>query len=299
VATDYKYLLPRIGKLIASRRCVLFVGAGISRTAKIAEPLNSDQFLPTWPDLLMLLLKQAAESSYLEAEEFSTLTQAVQDKKFLFVAEAIKKRMGSKEFDDSLERIFRNPNLKPNNRHKLITELPFQAIITTNYDKLIETAYAQIAIPPVYCYDNSSDVIASLAANKFFILKAHGDIDRKDTIILTERDYRNMVYRQPGYRAALNSMFIMKTVLFIGSSLSDTDINLVLETVSEAFTAKGTRHYALVPEGGTGSEEVQHWREFFGIQILTYQASDGHPEIDVFLQSLVTQLSPLGSTPPA
>jgi hypothetical protein len=44
----------------------------------------------------MLLLKQAAEASYLEAEELSTLRQAVQDKKFLFVAETIKKKMGSK-----------------------------------------------------------------------------------------------------------------------------------------------------------------------------------------------------------
>jgi hypothetical protein len=289
--TDYEIALPRIAKLIAKGRCVLCVGAGISRVYDTVNISDNDHILPNWPDLLKLLLNRACDSSYLDAKDVSELSRAVDDKKFLFVAEALKKRMGSKEFDDSLELIFRNPILKPNNRHSLIAALPFDAIITTNYDKLIETAYARIGpIPPVYCYDNSPDVIASLAVNKFFILKAHGDIDRKNTIILTASDYRNMVYRQPGYRAALNAMFITKTILFIGYSLGDTDINLVLETVSESFSAKGTRHYALLPEGGIGSEEAQHWKEFFGIHILTYKATEGHPEIEKFLHRLTERV---------
>ena len=94
----------------------------------------------------------------------------------------------------------------------------------------------------MYSYDNASDVISALANNRFFVLKAHGDIDRKDTIILSERDYRDMTYRRPGFKAALNTLFISKTILFVGTSLSDTDVNLVLETVTEAFSAKGTRH---------------------------------------------------------
>ena len=118
------------------------------------------------------------------------------------------------------------------------------------------------------------------------ILKAHGDIDRKDTIILSERDYRDIIYRTPGYRAALNVIFITKTLLFVGASLSDPDVNLVLESVSEAFDGKATRHYALVPEGDVSDEEVRHWREFYGVHMILYKASKGHPEVDMFLETI-------------
>jgi hypothetical protein len=73
-------------------------------------------------------------------------------------------------------------------------------------------------MPPVYTFDNAPDVIASLSNDWFFILKAHGDIDRKETIVLSERDYRDIIYREPGFRAAMNAIFITKTVFFVGTN---------------------------------------------------------------------------------
>jgi hypothetical protein len=187
-----------------------------------------------------------------------------------------------------LDCVFRSPTLQPTERHKIIIQIPFSAIITTNYDKLIELAYAFInkSLPPTYTFDNSPDIVSALSNNRFFVLKAHGDIDRKETIILSERDYRNIVYRQPGYRAVLNAIFIMKTVLFIGTSLADPDVKLVLESVSESLTGKGPTHYALLPIKEAGNEEVVHWRDYFGIRIIQYEATKGHPEIDLFLKEI-------------
>lgn len=272
---------------ILDRRCVLFAGAGLSRGEVEINGSTREQALPTWSNLLIVLLDRAAELNHLASAEASRLRRAVKDKKFLFAAEAIREKMGAREFDDALEKIFRDPSLRPTHRHQLITQIPFAAVITTNYDKLIENAYARSGtIPPEYSHDNAPDVISALSTNRFFILKAHGEIDRKDTIILSERDYRNMTYKEPGFKAALNTIFISKTVLFVGTSFNDPDVNLVLETVTEAFSAKGTRHFALIPSGDMGSEETQHWREFFGIQFLSYKASKGHPEVDDFLERL-------------
>jgi SIR2-like domain len=118
------------------------------------------------------------------------------------------------------------------------------------------------------------------------VLEVHGDIDRKDTVVLSERDYRDLVYRSPGYRAALNTLFITRTVLFVGAGLTDPDITLVLESVSESFGGKGPRHYALLPRREAGDAESDHWRDFFGIRLLQYSASKGHPELDEFLDQL-------------
>jgi hypothetical protein len=287
---DTKAAVPNVpGQLaeaIARHNCVLFAG-GVSRANIDIDGSTREQYLPGWPDLLIVLIDRAAKLQHLSSGEASRLRRAVKDKKFLFAAEAVKKRMGPREFDDALEITFRNPALRATRRHHLITQIPFGAIVTTNYDKLLETAYAQCGtIPPVYSYDNAPDVISALSSNRFFILKAPGDIDRKDTIVLSEQDYRDMIYRRPGFKAALNTIFISKTVLFLGTSLHDVDVNLVLEAVTEAFSAKGTRHFALIPSGDIGQEETQHWREFFGIQLLAYKASKGHPEVDIFLERL-------------
>ena len=272
---------------VAAGRAVLFAGAGVSRGEVQTPEGPLEQYLPGWGDLLISLLDRAVAVQHIGAGEGKKLRKAVKDEKFLFVAETVRRRLGAGEFDEALDQLFRGENLRPTRRHKTISEIPFSAIITTNYDKLIEAAYAQGGhIPPTYTFDNAPDIISSLSHNRFFIMKAHGDIDRKNTIILSEKDYRDIVYRNPGYRAALTTLFITKTILFVGTSLTDTDVNLVLESVSESFGGKGPRHYALVPRASAGDAELQHWRDFFGIHLLEYKATKGHPQVDSFLEIL-------------
>jgi hypothetical protein len=272
---------------IRGRRCVLFAGAGVSRGTIQDNGEPKELYLPTWDGLLIELLNRAKALRYIEPGEAGKLQKAVKEGKYLFVAQTVRQVLGARAFGDAFEDIFRSPTLKPTNRHALITRIPFLAVLTTNYDKLLESAYAaQGSIPATYTYRDAPDVIAALSHGKFFILKAHGDIDRKDTIILSEKDYRDVVYREPGYRAALNTIFITKTVLFVGASLSDIDVKLILESVSESFSGSGPTHYALVPWSDAAESEVIHWRDFFGIHLIRYKATKGHPEVDAFLSQL-------------
>jgi len=274
-------------KAIRDHRCVLFAGSGLSRGAIQGNGEPKEVALPTWDGLLIELLNRATTLNYISPREAGNLRKAVKEGKYLFVAQTIRRILGARAFYDALEEIFRNPNLKPTRRHHLITQIPFLAVVTTNYDKLLESVYAtQGDIPATYTHQDAPDVIAALSHEKFFILKAHGDIDRKDTIILSEKDYRDVVYREPGYRAALNTIFITKTVFFVGAGLSDVDVKLILESVSEVFGGRGPIHYALVPWGEAADSEVMHWRDFFGIHLIRYKATQGHPEVDAFLAEL-------------
>lgn len=281
---------------IRTKKCVLFAGAGLSRGSIQGDGEEKEIDLPTWDGLLVELLNRARSLDYVSANEAGKLRKAVKEGKYLFVAQTIRHVLGARAFDDTLEAIFRNSELKPTTRHYLIAQIPFIAIVTTNYDKLLESAYAaQGYVPPTYTYRDAPDVIAALSHQKFFILKAHGDIDRKDTIILSEKDYRDILYREPGYRAALNTIFITKTVFFVGASLSDVDVKLILESVSESFSGRGPVHYALVPWGDASDSEVIHWRDFFGIHLIRYKATKDHPEVDNFLSQLRDAVVPAGA----
>ena len=272
---------------ITSRRCVLFTGAGVSRASVQVKKKTTEQYLPNWEGLLILLVDRAVQNGHTTPPEGNKLRDSVKQGKYLFVAETVRRLLGARDFDDVLEDIFRNDRLRPTNRHKLISRIPFSCIVTTNYDKLLEATYAQNGyLPPTYTFSDSPNVISALSHERFFILKAHGDIDRKESLVLSERDYREIIYRQPGYRAALNTLFITKTVLFVGTSLNDVDVRLVLESVSESFSGKGLIHYAIVPSQSFSDAELQHWREFFGIQLLLYKATKGHPQVDQILNIL-------------
>ncbi|HPQ72286.1 MAG TPA: SIR2 family protein [bacterium] len=276
---------------IVSNRCVLFAGSGVSRGKVTQKGKSVEQYLPTWEGLLVLLVDRAIKNGYTSSVEGQKLRRAAKDGKYLFVAETVRKLLGAREFDDALEEIFRNPALHHTKRHELISQIPFNCVVTTNYDKLLEVTYARRGnIPPTYTFYDSPDVISALSHNRFFILKAHGDIDRKDSLVLSEKDYRDIVYRQPGYRAALNTIFITKTVLFLGTSLNDIDVRVVLESVSESFSGKGPQHFAIVPSQSFSDAELQHWKQFFGIHLLLYRATKGHPQVDNILEVLVKKV---------
>jgi hypothetical protein len=276
---------------IVGGQCVLFAGAGVSRAKVKTNGKTIEQYLPDWDGLLILLVERAVQNGLTTPTEGSKLRTAVKAGKYLFVAETARRLLGAREFDDALEDVFRRAELRPTNRHELISRIPFNCVVTTNYDKLLEATYAQKGyIPPTYTFSDSADVIAALSHGRFFVLKAHGDIDRKESLVLSEKDYRDVVYRQPGYRAALNTIFITKTILFVGTSLNDVDIRLVLESVSESFSGKGPRHYAIVPSQSMSDAELQHWREFFGIHLLLYRATKGHPQVDRILDIIASKV---------
>src|SRR5947209_2177670 len=171
----------KLVEAVVEKKAVLFAGAGVSRGKVQKEEGTVEQYLPGWGDLLTVLLDRAASIGHLKTSEATKLKRAVKEKKYLFVAEAVRKKMGAREYDEALDDIFRNPRLKLTKRHELIAEIPFTAVVTTNYDKLIEAAYSQYKyIPPTYTFDNAPDIISALSHGRFFVLKAHGDIDRKD-----------------------------------------------------------------------------------------------------------------------
>ncbi|MFE4123980.1 SIR2 family protein [Priestia sp. YIM B13486] len=112
--------------------------------------------------------------------------------------------------------------------HNLLTEIPqINTIVTTNYDTLFEEAYGRSLSTII---QNSN--IPYVDDRQVKLYKIHGDIKQPDTIIITKNDYTNFFRREnePIWNK-IKSLIAEKTILFVGYSLSDQNIDYLLDNV--------------------------------------------------------------------
>jgi len=261
-------------KKIKADSCVVFVGSGLSRPE-----------LPDWKGLLTKMVDWAANNGIsLNPDERTELEKHINENKLLLVAEEIRKRMGKQGFLRFMLDTFRDPKLQPKTTHKLIAQIPFKAIITTNYDVLLESTYTPK--PPVFTHSKEAELSEYLHNDKFYIFKAHGDIDDIETVILGRRNYRELP-KNSAYNDHLKSVFMTKTVLFIGYSLTDYDMMLLLDDLSTTFKGYTVRHYALIYANEVSSIEQNRFLEDYNIQIIPYESPNkDHREVTEFLTKL-------------
>ena len=96
------------------------------------------------------------------------------------------------------------------------------SVITTNYDKLIETFF------------DFNPLIGNniLLSNPYgSVYKIHGCVSQPDMIIISESDYDTFDKKYDLIRAQLLSLFIHNPIIFIGYSVNDENIRKLLKTI--------------------------------------------------------------------
>jgi hypothetical protein len=111
------------------------------------------------------------------------------------------------------------------------------------------------------------------------IFKIHGSVSVLDEIVLTEADYRNLLYHEPGYRAILSAVFITKVVLMIGFSFADPELAVLTESIRESLKRRSAPDFLVLPKGEKGAIERRRLQNDFGIEVIEYEATEGHPEL--------------------
>ncbi|MDV7620847.1 SIR2 family protein [Acinetobacter baumannii] len=195
-------------------KLMLFLGAGISSVLD----------LPNWGDLINLL----AEDCGYEPSIFNILA----DGNALILAEFyyIKhyKKFGTlrTKLDQKWHTADSMAKLKTSKFHKILATKNFQLIYTTNYDQWIEKAFELYNEP----FHKITDVLHISDAKKNVpqIVKFHGDFTDDSSIVLNESSYyRRMKFEDP-IDVKFKSDLLNHSVLFMGYSLSDTNIRRVL-----------------------------------------------------------------------
>jgi hypothetical protein len=285
MAFDIKSIPEELKKHLAGDNCALFVGAGLS----IASGL------PTWAKMLKELIEEMKKLPFDTKAQVSDYEKMISNpNKYLLIAEDLKSNLG-KHFNEYLERRFADPKVNPNANHNLIAATKYQFIITTNYDKLIEKAFAFTSqlFPAVLTNTSSRDIAYKLWNKEFFIVKAHGDVTiRKDEIVMTERDYREIMFRNSGFQSAMQVMFSTKSIIFVGSSFTDPDFILLMRYLHSAYHGGGPTHYILIDDSEILDVEAKRYMADFNLHSIKYKAANNYIEITEFLTEL-QKIAPL------
>jgi hypothetical protein len=262
-------------------RCALLVGAGASVGAG----------LPTWKTLLELMISQAEQLRLIKNDRVSEYRALVGDSsKFLMIAGGLKEDLAS-NFDEFIESTFITPAPTPTVLHEAIVQAKLlQFVITTNYDILLEQAYQKDGRYglPVCTFRDTGEIQRRLYRREFFLLKAHGDaLKAGNGIILTEIDYRELLYRQRAYQSMLAAMFSMFTIVFVGASLTDPEIRLLLGYLADEFApTTGPNHYALMAQEDVTTIEENRWFKDSKVQVIPISKAGGYVELTEFMVAL-------------
>lgn len=285
---QYSERLVQAGK---QGKIVPFVGAGVSKKSLPSH-------FPTWREVAEELATIAKATNAISKSEFTELSSLIKAQRLTFAVDILKKALPKEEYEDYLSEKFEyvDHSALDLTTQNLLLKASKKVIITTNYDRLLEDAFAKRfrRSPTVATFEQAASVQYSIQDFRHSgdptIFKIHGDIASKNSIILSERDYRGLLYDHQAYEAVITSMFLNNTFLFVGFSLDDREILFHLERLRHKFGYLSQAHYALIPAGAFSSLEMRQFREAYGVEIITFDKSTEYIEIDKFLNGLLRRI---------
>ncbi len=167
--------------------------------------------------------------------------------------EIVRIRHGSRDLiNDVLDETFAAPPISTVD-HDLLASIPhFRTIITTNYDCLFEGAYENDAL----LIFRESDV-SSWDDKRVNILKIHGDLSDKSSIILTREDYSHFYrkdYSSPFWATIINAI-ATKTILFLGYGYEDPNVWAIFQHVYDHLGGNRKSAYFVSPSASDNKIE--------------------------------------------
>ncbi|WP_298828639.1 SIR2 family protein [uncultured Capnocytophaga sp.] len=217
---------------ISKGEVVLWAGAGLSLYAGLPSGVQLREIL--YKGLTPLEKEEVGEESDLShlADEICTLK-------------------GNRNYIvQTLKRIFTG-NFLSTETHKVISQIPhFRNIITTNYDSLFESVYDNNKLNVIF----SDDHTPYIDDKKVNLFKIHGDLSAPNSIIITESDYNNFFSKdteQNTIWSVIKGIIATKSILFIGYSLEDTNVEVVFNKIRDKIGENGKECYFVAPNIST------------------------------------------------
>jgi tetratricopeptide (TPR) repeat protein len=221
---------------VQSGKTVLILGAGASLEARDCNNRRAPR-----TDELRDMLSEKFLGGKLKNRGLSQVAEyAISESNLIVVQEFIRQQF---------------EGLRPTEAHDLLPTFRWWGLATTNYDRLIETAYANAKSPvqALVPFAENGELIDTYTRdpNNVLLLKLHGCITKTASVdcplILTVDQYidhkagRSRVFDQ------LTDWGFEHVFVFIGHSLQDTDIRQLLKDLTQNAAARA-RFFCVVPD---------------------------------------------------
>ncbi len=241
---SYDEIFKYIVEEVAQHQCILFLGSAIHAPpppwlAQYSYPKEKA------PPVASQLSKYLAEKSNYPNRDWWNLQR---------VAQHFETRLFRSRLVEEIKKAV-HVEREPSEILQKLADLEFPIVITTNYDQLYEQALDkkaeqeraagktatqyQVSVynPNTKNKTKTIDCLPNPDPKRPYILKIHGDVDRPESIVLTDEDYIQFVLRMsdkhPFHPFGNNVLaYLMKwTTLFIGYSLVDYNLRLLFKTL--------------------------------------------------------------------
>ncbi len=202
-------------------KLIIFVGAGVSCNV---------EGMPSWQALVEMMANAVGYSkcdqckkrnknfknSCLLKDSFST-DEFLKIPQYLYNSNP---KMYFKKFKEIFKDVKADADLS-----KAIFELNPAHIITTNYDHLLESSTSELRQQYQVIVEDK-DLLDTYASK--YIIKMHGDLNNLKSIVLKEQDYLDFSQNKVLIELFVKALLTDHLILFLGYSLSDYNIKLIL-----------------------------------------------------------------------
>ena len=277
---------------IARRRCVLFLGAGVSANSKNEKGKHP----ATWNAFLnnIILEKEIELRAHIPF-----IKKLINESNYLLACEVIVDHIGKNEFEEMVSEEYRKPGYKPAEIHKVIFSLDSRIVITPNIDKIYEQyanneSNSTVVVKSYF----DSDLAKYLRKEDYLIIRAHGHVDDSSKMIFTHEQYSKARVENASFYNLLNALILTHTFVFIGCGINDPDIQLTLENCN--FSYKDCMPHYFVSSNDSINDEMKNiLLKNRNLKVLTYDNSDrthkrlleGLQELKVLVEQKRNELS--------
>ncbi|MGD2249636.1 MAG: SIR2 family protein, partial [Candidatus Methanofastidiosia archaeon] len=226
--------------------CVLFVGSGVS------------EGLPQWKELMEPLAKKL---------------QIDPDEDPLYIAEYYENEFERENLEKEIVSQLKR-DVPLTKTHEKLVEIPFKAIVTTNYDHVLEKALKKGKKEFIKVV--RGDEAPKIQTDQLPLVKMHGELEPPSTIVVTKTDYDEYAEKHRALITYLLGLLISNNFLFMGFGLKDPNFDNIYTQLKELFGETRRRSYAIFKN--PSHYEVNRLKRM-GIEVISIDDYSEIPEI--------------------
>ncbi|WP_080757408.1 SIR2 family protein [Burkholderia gladioli] len=262
---------------IARRRCVIFIGAGVSKNStneRGERPMD-------WMQFLNFLAEQVNDLVAKEA-----ITDCISKGDLLTACEIARTALRPQTFRTHLLRSFAERRFQVAPIHEDLVAIDSRIVLTTNVDKIYEMAAMSFLHGDILVKSYTDDDVADVVRRQNrCLIKVHGTVDSPLGTVFTRSDYAKARVSHADFYRVIDALFTTHTFLFLGASMKDPDMTLLLEDY--ALRHRGTRpHYVVMPDGGMSAPVLRVVEESMNLQTISYDPANNHEALQTGIKEL-------------